>query len=138
VIVTVATAAWWFWSSRQYDKLTTLDFDHWVAKYHALTNPGSRSRSATAFVAQSIDFAWKMGAINSKDRESITRTLKKINTTTIVTMWFGQALPAVENAVGSKQVAESQARMVGMMMLLAWMAPERERENAVRQFFRQR
>ena len=57
-------------------------------------------------------------------------TEKKINTTASShDVPVGQALPAAERAVGFKEVAESPARMVGMMMLIAWMAPEREREE---------
>lgn len=137
-IVALAIAAWWIWSSRQYDKLTTLDFDHWASKYHTSASPLSRRRTAVAFVAQSIDFAWKMGAINSREREAITGVLKKLNAPTALTLWFGKALPAVEGVVGPKQVAESPARMIGMLLLLAWMAPEGEREQAVRRFLAQR
>lgn len=121
----------WFWKSRQYDKQTTLDFDVWVQAYEATSSPFKRSRMAAAFLSQSVDFAWKMSAINSKQRDAVTGVLKGQRATTTVTMWLGSALPAVIRAVGEKDVANTPARAVGMRMLLVWMSPDNGQGNAI-------
>lgn len=124
----------WLWRSRHYDKQTTLDFDVWLANYEAVSNPLQQSRMAVAFISQSIHMAWSSGIINSKQRDIVTATLKSQRATTTLMMWFGSALPAVIRAVGRDDLSNSPARMVGMLILLAWISPEAERENAVRQF----
>jgi hypothetical protein len=132
IAIVVIAVAGWFWKSRQYDKQTTLDFDAWVQAYESAASPLKRSRMAVAFLSQSIHFAWTMSAINSKQRESITKVLKGQRATTTVMMWTGSALPAVIRAAGD--VSNTPARAVGMLMLLAWMSPDNGGENAVRQY----
>ncbi len=122
------------WKTRQRDKQTTLDFDDWLSKYEATNSPFTRSGMAVAFLQQSIHFAWTMGAINSKQKEIITSTLKQQRATTTMMMWLGSALPAVIRVVGKEEVANTPARGVGMLMLLAWMSPDSDRENVIRQF----
>lgn len=126
--------ATWFWRSRNYDKQTTLDFDFWVSKYESASSPTQRSAMAVSMMQQSIHFAWTMGAINSKQREIVTQILKGHSATTIMVQWIGSALPAVIRVVGQQEVANSPARAVGALMLIAWMSPENERENAIRGF----
>lgn len=133
VLVVIAVVVW-LWKVRQTDKQTMLDFDAWVHQYETAPSPLKRSRMAVAFLNQSIHYAWKMDAINSKQRAIITSTLKQQQASTTLMTWLGSALPAVERAVGSNDVANTPARAIGMLMLLAWMAPDNERENAVRRF----
>lgn len=137
VIVAVLIAAW-FWRARQYDKQTLLDFDSWVSKYEAAASPLEASRMAVAFLSQSIHFAWSMGAINSKQRETVTAVLKQMHATTTITMWLGSSLPSVLRVVGTEEVANTQARAIGMLMLLTWMSPKEEQENTLRAFFSRR
>jgi hypothetical protein len=132
-LVVIAVAIW-LWKSRQADKQTMLDFDAWVHRYETASSAFKRSRMAIAFLNQSIHYAREMGAINSKQQAIIISTLKQQQASTTLTIWFGSALPAVERAVGFNDVANTPARAIGMLMLLAWMAPATERENAVRQF----
>ena len=132
--VVVFIVGGWFWRSRQYDKQTLLDFDSWVSKYEAAASPLQASRMAVAFLSQSIHFAWEMGAINSKQRDAVTAVLKQMRATTAITMWFGSSLPNVLRVLPPEEVSNAPARAVGMFMLLAWMSPKGEEENAIRAF----
>lgn len=130
----VIAAGGWFWKSRQYDKQTTLDFDAWLSTYEAASSPLKKSRMAVAFLSQSIHFAWAMGAINSKQRDTITSILKGQRAATSVMMLMGSAFPAVVRAIGAEEVPNTPARTVGMLMILAWMSPDNDGENAIRQY----
>lgn len=136
--VLILIVAGWVWRARQYDKFTTLDFDAWLSKYDAASNPLQRSRMAVAFLSQSIHMAWSMGAINSKQRDAVTEILKSQPATTTMIVWLGKALPAVARVVSQADVCNTPARTVGMFMLLAWMSPDDEQENAIRQFLSRR
>lgn len=122
------------WKARQRDKQTTLDFDHWISKYEATTSPSTKSGMAVALLNQSIHLAWTMGAINGKQKEIITANLKQQRATTTMIMWLGSALPVVIRVVGKEDVANTPARAVGMLMLLAWMSTDSEREAVIRRF----
>lgn len=137
VIVALLVAAW-FWRAKQYDKQTTLDFDAWYLKYEQASSPLQASRMAVAFLSQSIHFAWSTGAINSKQRDAVTAVLKQMQATTTMTMWVGSSLPSVLRVVGTEEVSNTPARAVGMLMLLAWMSPKGEQEQALRAFLLRR
>lgn len=138
VALVVAVFAWWLWRSRKFDKLTTIDFDSWLEKYESAATPLVRSGMAVAFIAQSVDFAWKMGAINSKQKDATSAILKKQGATTTMVMWYGSALPVVVRVLGEQEVSNTPARVVGMLMLLAWITPEAERQDTLRKFLWQR
>lgn len=136
-IIFIAVAllvAGWFWRAKQYDKQTTLDFDFWLHKYDSASSPSQRSAMAVALVQQSIHFAWVMGAFNSKQRDVITRILKGLGSTTTMVQWRATSLPAVVRVLGEHEVANSPARVIGALMLVAWASEKNERENAVRNF----
>lgn len=137
VIVVLVIVAW-FWRAKQYDKQTTLDFDAWYSKYEQSVSPLQESRMAVAFLSQSIHFAWSFGAINSKQRDAVTAALKQMNAAGTVSMWLGSSLPIVIRIVGAEEVSNAPARVIGMMMLLAWMSPDGEQEAALRAFIRSR
>jgi len=103
VIVVIA----WFWRVRQADKQTMQDFDAWLHQYHTATSASKRSRMAVAFLNQSIHYAWSTGAINSKQREVVTRVLKQMKATTTLVSWFGSALPAVERATSVQELSNT-------------------------------
>jgi hypothetical protein len=130
----VVIGVWWFWRSRRYDKQTTLDFDVWLAKYERASSPFQRSGMATAFLAQSIHLAWTAGAINSKERDIVTATLKKMHAPTVMTSWLGSAMPAVVRATSQAELFCMPARAAGKLFLLAWMSPDSNPEEAVRRF----
>lgn len=93
---------------------------------------------AVAFLNQSIHYAWSTGAINSKQREVVTRVLKQMKATTTLVSWFGSALPAVERATSVQELSNTPARAVGMLLLIAWMAQDGDGESAVRQYLYRR
>ena len=124
----------WLWRVRQYDKETTLDFDTWLQMYETTDSPFKRSGMAVAFLNQSIHMAWTMGAINSKQRKTITAILKRQRATTNMVMWLGSALPATIRAVGEENLSNTQARVVGVFLLLAWTSPMNQREEVIRNF----
>lgn len=124
----------WLWRVRQYDKETTLDFDTWLQMYETTDSPFKRSGMAVAFLNQSIHMAWTMGAINSKQREKITAILKAQGATMTMTIWLGSALPAAIRAVGEVNLSNTQARVVGVFLLLAWTSPVNMREKVIRSF----
>lgn len=136
-VIVVAIAAL-IWKTRQRDKQTNLDFDQWILKYEATTSPITQSGMAVALLNQSIHLAWTMGAINSKQKEVITANLKQQRATTTMMMWLGSALPVIIRIVGKNEVANTPARAVGVLMLLAWMTPAADRENVIRQFLLRR
>lgn len=124
----------WFWRARQYDNQTTLDFDSWVSKYDSASSPSQRSAMAISLMHQAIQFAWTVGAINSKQRDAITGILQNQRATTTMIQWMGTALPAVIEVIGEQKVANSPARVVGALMLISWMTEQDERESAIRNF----
>ena len=134
VIFIVVVVALLIWRGRQHDQETALDFDSWVAKYESASSPLQASQMAVAFLSQSVQDAWSRGAINSKERETVTSVLRKSPATNTLTLWFGSMLPAVTRAVGEEELPNIPAHTVGMLMLLAWMAPAGQGEDAVRRF----
>lgn len=134
IVVSMLLIAAWFWRARQYDKQTLLDFDSWVSKYENAASPLQASRMAVALLSQSIHFAWERGAINSKQRDSVTAALKQMRATTVITMWLGSSLPSVLRVIPHEKICSTPARGVGVFLLLAWMAPEGEAENAIHAF----
>jgi hypothetical protein len=133
-VLVVAFVAWWIWRVLQSDKETGLDFDVWVAKYESASSPFKASKMAVSFLSESIHSAWSVGAITSKEREAVTAVLKGLRATTTLTLWLGSMLPAVARAVGEEELPNIPANTVGMLMLLAWMAPAGQGEDAVRRF----
>ncbi len=133
VIIALIIAAW-FWSARQHDKHTTLDFDVWVSKYDSTSSPASRSAMAVSLLQQAIHFAWTLGAINSKQRDLVTQIFKRQGANATMIQFMGSALPSVIRVVGEREVVNSPARVVGALMLVSWMSEEDERESAIRNF----
>lgn len=89
---------------------------------------------AISLMHQAIQFAWTVGAINSKQREAITGILQNQRATTTMIQWMGTALPAVIDVIGEQKVANSPARVVGALMLISWMTEQDERESAIKNF----
>lgn len=135
VVVVIVVFAW---RTRQRDKQTTLDFGQWMSKYEATKSPSTQSGMAVALLNQSIHLAWTMGAINGMQKEIITANFKQQRATTIMLTWLGSALPVVIRVVGKEDVDHTPARAVGMLMLLAWMSPDSERDAVIRRFLFQR
>lgn len=132
-IIALVIAAW-FWSVRQNDKQTTLDFDVWVSKYDSASSPTTRSAMAVSLLQQAIHFAWTLGAINSKQRDLVTQIFKRQGASATMIQFMGSALPAVIRTVGEQKVANSPARVVAALMLISWMSEADERESAIRNF----
>ena len=122
------------WRSRQYDKQTMWRFDEWLGTYEMSSSPFQRSRMAVALLTQSINLAWRLNAISTRQKELVTVSLKQQRATTTMTLWLGTMLPAVLQVAGKEEVTRADARFIGMLMLLAWMQPSNERDKAIRQF----
>lgn len=129
----IAGIAYWVWRTRKYDHLTNSDFDAWLALYATSSSPFEKSGMAVAFLQQSIHLAWSLGAINGKQKDLVTAHLKQREATATVMEWLESVLPYVARSVGEREIADTPARTVGMLMLIGWMAEDNP-EHAIRRF----
>lgn len=130
----VILGIWWFLRTKRYDKQALLDFDVWTKKYQTAASQLEQLSMATAFVMQSVHFAWSSGAINGKQKDAVMNALEKIGAKNALVMWMGSSLPVVIRVVGESELSGTPARAVGMLMLLVWMSPDQEGENNLRGF----
>lgn len=133
LIIIVFIIAVWFWVTRRADKFTTRDFDEWLYTYKTTASHFKRPGMAVAFLAQSIHLALVMGIINSKQKDVITSMFKNMGAINSVDLLLDH-LSEVDRATGANSLANMPARSVGALLLIAWMAPIGEGENAVRCF----
>lgn len=134
----IAIVAWWIYRTKKYDRLTTIDFDVWLSKYQTASSSMEKVGMEVALISQSVHMAWSLGAINSKERDAVTKIMHRQGASTTMLMWLGMALPAVNRVVGEREVSNFPARTVGAFMLLAWMAPKGQGEESIRAFLMRR
>lgn len=129
----VALCAWGYWRSRQYNKETQLDYRRWVAFYDGSYSPLNHSRMGTAFFAQALRYGTELGVFVPEQIAPMRNFLKGQKTSAMLGALRDKALPAVYGVLGEKEVNNTPARTVGMLMLLSWFAPEGKADEQLRQ-----
>lgn len=128
----VIAFVWWLWRSRQYDKQTLLPYEVWLHRYWSADTPLVRSRMAVAFLTQSLHAALAMGVINQAQMSIIKTAVKRQGASNAVLSWTSTLQPSVAQAVGERELSYLAARLVGSLMVVALLAPDHGREEAIR------
>ena len=129
----VALCVWGYWRSRQYKNETRLDYRRWVAFYDGSYSPLNHSRMGTAFIAQALRYGAEIGVFVPDQIAPMRDFLKRQKTTAMLLALRDKALPAVYGVLSEKEVNNTPARAIGMLMLLSWFAPEGKADEQVRQ-----
>ena len=133
IAIIVFIIAVWFWQTREAAKFTAHGFSEWIYIYKTTSSRFKRSQMAAAFLAQSMNFAQRIDAINSKQKDEMTSFFRNMSFANGVRLLFLH-LTEVECVIDFNSLADMPAREVGALLLIAWMAPYGEGEHAVRRF----
>ena len=87
----------------------------------------------TAFIAQALRYGAEIGVFVPDQIAPMRDFLKRQKTTAMLLALRDKALPAVYGVLSEKEVNNTPARAIGMLMLLSWFAPEGKADEQVRQ-----
>lgn len=110
-----------FWTSsrrtRRLNQTTRLTFPMWLHLYNR-AEPIEKQGMATAFVIQTLHLSIEMGALSRSINAELSADLKNMNRVRLVEEWLENGLPSVIKVVGRENVANCEAREVGMFVLV--------------------
>lgn len=86
-----------------------------------------------AFISQALHYGAEIGVFVPDQIAAMRDFLKNQKTSAMLFTLRDKALPAVCGVLGEKQVNNTPARAIGMLMLLSWFAPEGKADEQVRQ-----
>lgn len=101
----------------RFNKLCLLSFPNWISIYSSSEMP-EKFGIARAFLLQTLHLAEKTGAVNASEKNEIDKVLRAENPIGIVDDWLEHLLPSVIDVCGENNLAEVDARGVGVFMLL--------------------
>lgn len=100
-----------------FNRLCELDFPLWYVKYRSSMMP-EKAGIARGFLVQSLHLAPRMGALSAAEVGSIEAGLKLENPVSVVEGWLDTVLHDVTAVCGEDALGKSEARLVGVMMLV--------------------
>jgi len=127
----VIVALFWIYRTKKavngFNALTREPFAVWYRTYSASSMPQTLGL-ARAFLTQTVHLAVKAGAISEYDRKGIEAGLRTEDPVAVLHGWFDTALPHVFSVVSEEGAFQSEARLVGVYMVVAvlGMVPERD------------
>ena len=91
---------------------------------------------ARALVLQTFHLAVDLGVLTVEEKQELGKESMKEDPKILVNAWLGSALPIVEQELSVIELGNSEARMVGVLMLvtLKGVNPQRDLQNFLQRF----
>lgn len=112
--------------TNSFNKLTRLYFPIWLTKYLNSNMPETLGM-ARAFILQTFHLAAELNVITPQEKKELDESCMKEDPMQIINEWIETTLPVIENLFGS-EVDRSEARMIGVLMLVSLKSVNPERD----------
>jgi len=99
------------------NRTTRLTFPMWLHLYNR-AEAIEKQGMATAFVIQTLHLSAETGAISQSINAELSADLKNTDRVRLVEEWLENGLPSVIEVVGRENVANCEAREIGMFVLV--------------------
>lgn len=99
------------------NQTTRLTFPMWLHLYNR-AEVIEKQGMATAFVIQTLELSAETGAISRSINAELSADFKNTDRVRLVDEWLENGLPSVIEVVGRENVANCEAREVGMFVLV--------------------
>ena len=119
----------------KFNKLSRMHFPNWFILYSNCQTP-ENSGMARALILQTFHLAAEFGAITALEKQELDAGSMKENPIELLNGWLEHALPVVRREFGDAEIAKSEARMIGVLMLVSMkgMSPERDLHDFLQRF----
>ncbi|MBJ2280138.1 hypothetical protein JFT58_17825 [Pseudomonas sp. MF6767] len=101
-----------------FNKLTRLNFPIWLSRYYASQMPETIGM-ARAFILQTFHLAEEFNAITPQEKKELDEGSMKEDPMRMLNEWIETTLPTIESVFGGTEMDKSEARMIGVLMLVA-------------------
>lgn len=119
----------------KFNKLSRVYFPSWLVLYSNSQMPENIGM-ARALILQTFHLAAEFGAITALEKQELDAGSMKENPVELLNGWLEHALPVVRREFGDAEIAKSEARMIGVLMLVSMkgMSPERDLHEFLQRF----
>ncbi|QHA97099.1 hypothetical protein [Pseudomonas sp. J380] len=119
----------------KFNKLTRMHFPNWFALFSNSQMPENHGM-ALALILQTFHLAEEFGAITPTEKRELDAGCMKEDPIEILNGWLEHALPVVRREFGDAEIATSEARLIGVLMLVSvkGVRPERDLNEFLKRF----
>ena len=119
----------------KFNKLTRMHFPNWFALFSNSQMPENHGM-ARALIIQTFHLAEEFGAITPTEKRELDAGCMKEDPIEILNGWLEHALPVVRREFGDAEIATSEARLIGVLMLVSvkGVRPERDLNEFLKRF----
>jgi len=119
----------------KFNKLSRMHFPNWFALYSNSQMPENHGM-ARALILQTFHLAAEFGAITAQEKKELDAGTMKENPIELLNGWLEHAFPFVRRELGDAEIAISEARMIGVLMLVSMkgVSPERDLHDFLQRF----
>lgn len=119
----------------KFNKLTRMHFPNWFALFSNSQMPENHGM-ARALIIQTFHLAEEFGAITPTEKRELDAGCMKEDPIEILNGWLEHALPVVRIEFGDAEIATSEARLIGVLMLVSvkGVRPERDLNEFLKRF----
>lgn len=119
----------------KFNKLTRMHFPNWFALFSNSQMPENHGM-ARALILQTFHLAEEFGAITPTEKRELDAGCMKEDPIEILNGWLEHALPVVRREFGDAEIATSEARLIGVLMLVSvkGVRPERDLNEFLKRF----
>ena len=119
----------------KFNKLTRMHFPNWFALFSNSQMPENHGM-ARALILQTFHLAEEFGAITPTEKRELDAGCMKEDPIEILNGWLEHALPVVRREFGDAEIATSEARLIGVLMLVSvkGVRPERDLHEFLKRF----
>ena len=119
----------------KFNKLTRMHFPNWFALFSNSQMPENHGM-ARALILQTFHLAEEFGAITPTEKRELDVGCMKEDPIEILNGWLEHALPVVRREFGDAEIATSEARLIGVLMLVSvkGVRPERDLNEFLKRF----
>ncbi|RDS89250.1 hypothetical protein [Pseudomonas fluorescens] len=119
----------------KFNKLTRMHFPNWFALFSNSQMPENHGM-ARALILQTFHLAEEFGAITPTEKRELDAGSMKEDPIEILNGWLEHALPVVRREFGDAEIATSEARLIGVLMLVSvkGVRPERDLNEFLKRF----